>query len=93
MDEELQGCEHCEKEFPLETMRMMSDAWFCEACTEEWQEIFDNCQHEWSPYVDAMGGDGRICERCSGFVANDTFDAIFGDGASAVLGGIRNGRG
>ena len=86
MAEEIQGCEHCQKEFPLETMRMMSDAWFCEPCTKEWQQIFDACQHKWTPHVDEMGDDGRYCERCTGFVADDTFDARFGGGALAALG-------
>lgn len=75
---EMQGCEHCSKEFPLETMRMMEDCWFCEACTNEFQEAFDTCKHKWSPYTDTMGDPGQVCEKCSGFVNDDDFPLLFG---------------
>lgn len=73
---DLQQCEHCDKEFPIETMTTMEDCWFCEGCVAEWRKVFAACEHEWNPepYVGVMGDEGRVCNRCSGFVANE--DAI-----------------
>jgi len=68
---DMQQCEHCEKAFPIETMTMMEDCWFCEACVKEWRAHFDACVHDWRPYTDTMGDEGRICDRCNGFVANE----------------------
>lgn len=67
---DLQQCEHCDKELPIETMSMMEDCWFCESCVKEWREEFDACKHEWRPYVDQMGDEGRICDHCNGFAVN-----------------------
>lgn len=73
---ELQGCEHCSKEFPIETMRRMSDCWFCESCTDEFQKNFDVCDHKWSPHTDEMGDHGSYCERCSGFVRDEDMPRV-----------------
>jgi hypothetical protein len=78
---ELQGCEHCGKDHNLETMRMMSDCWFCEDCTADFQKHFDACSHKWSPHVDEMGDPGQYCEHCSGFVRDEDFPALFGESA------------
>lgn len=75
---ELQCCEHCGKEFPLETMRSMDDCWFCAGCTADFQKHFDACDHEWSSDIDAMGDTGQYCQKCSGFVRDDDFDDLFG---------------
>ena len=66
---DLQQCEHCSKSFPIETMTSMEDCWFCEGCVKEWQAHFDACEHEWRPYIDVMGDDCRICEKCNGVTA------------------------
>lgn len=70
---DLQQCEHCDKEFPIETMTSMEDCWFCEKCVVDWQDCFDRCEHRWSaePHHGAMGDVGRVCERCSGFVSDE----------------------
>lgn len=70
---DLQQCEHCDKEFPIETMTSMEDCWFCEGCMGEWRARFDACEHQWNaePYVSTMGDVGKICDRCNGFVANE----------------------
>lgn len=66
---DLQQCEHCSKEFPIETMTSMEDCWFCEVCVAAWQKEFDACDHQWTPHTNSMSEPGRICERCNGFVA------------------------
>lgn len=78
-DIDLQQCEHCDKTFPIETMSSMDDGWFCEDCMAAWRACFDACEHRWrqEPYYDAHGDEGKICERCSGFVANEDA-AVFG---------------
>lgn len=68
---DLQGCEHCEKEFPIEEMTMQEDVWICQGCYAEWKQHFDRCEHSWSPHVSTMGDDGQYCERCCGFVRNE----------------------
>lgn len=69
---DLRGCEHCSKEFPVETMSHSADGyWMCEGCCAEFKKTFDACEHEWEPHVDAMGDEGRVCKRCSGFVLNE----------------------
>lgn len=76
---DLQCCEHCGKEFPIEDMMMMGDSgFFCECCYAEWKVIFDSCNHQWEPQVDEMGDDGQYCTRCSGFVVNESFPDLFG---------------
>lgn len=81
---DMQACEHCTKEHPIETMTLMEDCWFCHDCTEDFQKHFDACEHQWSPYVDQMGDPGQVCERCSGFVRNDDFPPLFGRPAPAA---------
>ncbi len=70
---DLQQCEQCDKEFTIETMTSMEDCWFCEGCVAEWRKVFESCEHRWNPqpYVGVMGDEGKICDRCSGFVANE----------------------
>lgn len=67
MVEELQGCEHCSKEFSLETMTMMGEYWFCQGCYDEWKSEFDACVHHWTPEESEFGEPGRYCDKCSGF--------------------------
>lgn len=77
---DMQGCEHCDKELPIERMRMMGECWFCEGCTEEWQQLFDKCQHEWrSGEFDEHGEPGQYCAKCSGFVCDEDFPLLFGE--------------
>lgn len=80
MDEtiELQGCEHCNQEKNLELMVRMGDGWFCEDCYADFKTHFDACDHKWSPDVDDMGDEGQYCEKCSGFVRDEDFLAMFG---------------
>ena len=73
---DLQQCEHCNKQFPIEMMTSMEDCWFCQGCVEEWRKEFDACAHDWSPHVSTMGEEGRICSRCNGFVAGEDTDLI-----------------
>ncbi len=68
---DLQQCEHCDNEFPIETMTSMEDCWFCERCVSAWRKEFDSCSHAWTPHVSVMGDEGRYCGNCSGFVANE----------------------
>jgi hypothetical protein len=74
---ELQACEHCGNELPIQTMRMMSDCWFCELCAADFQKQFDACDHKWSPLTDEMGDPGQYCKRCSGFVRDEDFTTLF----------------
>jgi len=67
MSEDLQGCEHCAKEFPIETMTMMGDYWYCQGCYDEWKAHFDACDHHWTPEESEFGEPGRYCDKCSGF--------------------------
>lgn len=82
MATEMQGCEHCSKEFPIETMSMMSDCWFCEGCTADFRAHFDACKHDWSPHHDEHGDAGQICSKCSGFVRDEDM-VILGLAATA----------
>lgn len=76
---ELQGCEHCGKEFSICSMSMMEDAWFCEGCTSEFQEAFSICKHNWTPLINQMGDAGQVCEHCLGFVRDEDFSRLFPD--------------
>jgi hypothetical protein len=67
---DLQGCESCGKEYPIESMQMMEDNWFCERCYVAWKQEFDACDHRWKPHTSSMSEPGRLCEKCSGFVAD-----------------------
>lgn len=71
MAEEMQGCERCAKEFPIQTMATMEDCWFCEACVAEFQQQFSICSHSWEPHIGTMGDSGQYCSRCTGFVRNE----------------------
>lgn len=76
-DDELCGCESCQNEFPIETMTLMCDNWFCEACTTEWRAGFDVCDHTWTPEHDEYGDPGQYCEKCSGFVRDEHMPLFF----------------
>lgn len=76
LEVEMQTCEHCSKDFPIESMRMMSECWFCEACTDDFHKHFETCDHKWSPHTDEHGDAGKYCENCSGFVRNEDFRYI-----------------
>jgi hypothetical protein len=76
MAEELQTCEHCSKDSPLETMTMMEDCWFCQPCVADFQKHFDNCKHSWEPYTNSMGEEGQHCSHCTGFVRNEDLHLI-----------------
>jgi hypothetical protein len=65
--DDLQGCEHCSKEFPIEDMTMMGDCWFCADCYADWKKTFDACEHKWEPDQDEFGEPGKYCEKCHGF--------------------------
>lgn len=71
MAEDMQGCERCSKEHPIETMTMMEDYWFCAECVADFQQLFDGCNHKWEPHTDTMGYPGRCCSRCTGFVRDE----------------------
>jgi len=74
---ELQTCEHCSKDFNIESMCSMEGCWFCSGCLEDFREHFKTCDHNWSPYVNEMGDEGQYCERCCGFVRNEDFPLLF----------------
>jgi hypothetical protein len=80
---ELQVCEACSKERPIETMTLMEGCWFCGPCVDDFQKTFDACDHSWSPHTDDMGDPGQVCSKCSGFVRDEDFPALFG--APALL--------
>ena len=69
---DLQGCEHCGKEFPLDECVTMVDCWYCDGCYKEWKAVFDACQHDWEPELSEFGEDGRYCHKCSGFQLLET---------------------
>lgn len=64
---EMQGCEHCSKEFPLDQVTMMGEYWFCHGCEAEWRAVFDACEHQWEDSSDD-GVQGTYCPKCSGFI-------------------------
>lgn len=68
---DLQQCESCSKEYPIESMQMMEDDWFCEGCYVAWKQEFDACEHRWSQHTSTMGEPGRYCSKCAGFVADE----------------------
>lgn len=65
---DLQGCEHCSKEFPIEKMTMMGDYWFCLECFAAWLTFFNQCNHEFEPETNSEGEPGQFCSKCNGFV-------------------------
>lgn len=67
MAEDNQGCEHCSNEFPIETMTMMGEHWFCQGCYDGWKKEFDACDHHWAPEESEFGEPGQYCNKCSGF--------------------------
>lgn len=67
---EMQTCEHCDKDFPIEQTTIMDDCWFCLGCVAEFQKQFSACSHQWEPHTDSMGDAGQYCTNCSGFVRN-----------------------
>jgi hypothetical protein len=71
-DDTEQGCEHCQRQFPIEIMSTSGDGcWLCPGCVAEFRKVFDACEHDWEPHVDHMGDEGRVCKRCSGFVLKE----------------------
>jgi hypothetical protein len=64
---DLQGCEHCSKEFPIDTMTSMGDFWICQVCYDGWKKEFDACEHHWTPEASEFGEPGQYCDKCSGF--------------------------
>lgn len=75
---ELETCEHCDKDADIGSMTLMEGCWFCAPCVADFQKTFDACDHKWSPHVNEMGDPGQCCERCTGFVCDDDFPALFG---------------
>lgn len=73
---DMQQCESCSKEYPIEAMQMMEDNWICEGCYVAWKQEFDACDHVWKPHTSTMSETGRICERCNGFVADEDAAAV-----------------
>jgi hypothetical protein len=69
--DELQGCERCREERPIESMTMMDDCWFCAECVADFDKTFAACDHAWKPHTDSMGDVGRYCTRCTGFVRDE----------------------
>lgn len=67
---DMQACEMCQKERPIEAMQLMEDDWICEDCYVAWKAEFDACDHVWKPHTSVMSEPGKICEKCSGFVAD-----------------------
>ena len=84
---EMQGCGLCSHEYPIETMTMNGDLWLCPQCEGQWQEHFATCQHQWVD-GDHDGEKGKYCEKCTGFVEESDFKAMFPD-ALAVSNGDR----
>lgn len=74
--EDMQACEACRSEHPIQTMTLMEGCWFCEACDGKFREAFATCDHKWSPHTDEMGDLGQYCERCTGFVRNEDMHLI-----------------
>ena len=74
---DIQACEFCSKEYPIEDCMSMEDSWICQPCYAAWKAEFDACNHEWEPHMDSMGDAGQYCTRCSGFVSDEDMPAMF----------------
>lgn len=59
-DDDNQGCESCDKSFPIEQMTSGEDGWFCPECIADWRKDFESCEHDWK-----IRGDEKFCEKCS----------------------------
>lgn len=70
---DMQACESCSAEHPIEEMHLSEDCWFCTSCIDEFKKHFDACKHEWEPHVSTMGDEGFYCSHCAGFVATEDF--------------------
>lgn len=68
---EMQGCEHCSAEVPIEDAVYSEGCYFCPKCYAEWKAHFDTCEHSWEPHYDEYGTPGRYCNKCCGFVADE----------------------
>lgn len=73
---EREACSHCGTPTPIEERTHFGeDADFCPACSKEWQETFDRCQHDWATVdpeggacVDEYGEPARFCHKCNGMM-------------------------
>lgn len=78
---EMQGCEHCGKEFPFDdNMTMMGEYWFCHGCYTEWKAVFDACDHHWTPEESEFGDPGQYCDKCHGFVEDTDMSSVVPNG-------------
>jgi predicted nucleic acid-binding Zn ribbon protein len=69
---DIQGCENCSNEFPIETMRMTDDGcWICSGCDSEFRQHFSSCGHQWESHVNSHGEPSQYCPKCSGTVRNE----------------------
>lgn len=75
-EEDMIGCEACGKSVPFEDAVMSEDCYFCPECFSLFRAEFRTCAHDWKPHISTMGEDGFICNRCSGFVANEDFASL-----------------
>lgn len=65
-------CESCGKDFPIEEETgMLGDGHCCQACATEIGAVIAGCDHQFVPFTDNMGDDGRYCTRCTVFLRNE----------------------
>lgn len=77
---DLQTCEACGEEGPVENFCMHDDVWICESCDADFRNAFASCKHQWETetHINNMGEEGRICSKCNGFVRLEDFADVVG---------------
>lgn len=69
-------CECCNAVVPDDQIVSAGEVLMCPECWKAWQEEFAACAHEWETgHFD--GDDGRICNRCGGFLSDENFPTMF----------------
>lgn len=80
---DLQGCEQCGKQVPIEDAIPTADGcYLCAGCDQNWRALFDACQHQWKPRTNEWGESAAVCGRCSGTVALEDFPSLGLDAAT-----------
>lgn len=75
---DMQTCETCPAEHPIDNMRCHGEVYLCPKCSGEAYEAFRTCAHNWRPETDAFGDAVQRCNKCGGDVPDDQFERIVG---------------
>lgn len=78
---DMQRCETCPSDHPIEEMERHGEVWLCPKCSRDANEAFLACDHSWRPDFDEHGEPAQYCGKCGGMVPNDDFETVIGKAA------------